>query len=280
MKIVDLFEDVPLSKRREYGKKVTKSFDDAAVAFSQYKKKIQPALEAYARNSVIWRGIPSNRKIIVVDPTKVERKAANTSNYMNLLQSNLPSWQGFPPRNRALVCSADYGYAELYSARDGFSSNPPYVVLPIGNPLIGIVPADDWFNSYKSYRGPSRMNMDLEALYEIVQYTTNQRKIGKLPEDKAGFFKTLKQMDAVIKTHKKEILQYMETTEPSAFIKKLLKYPTLIEGLDAILDPGANKFQAVHLSQYNLTRKNEIWFSAPAVLIKEDTLKKLLKIDK
>lgn len=280
MKIVDLFEDVPLSKRREYGKKVSKSFDDAAAAFSRYKTKIQPALAAYSRGSVIWRGVPSNRKLLLVDPTKVERKAANTSNYMNLLQSNLPSWQDFPPRNRSLVCSADYGYAELYSARDGFSSNPPYVVLPIGDPLIGIVPADDWFNSYKSYSGPSRMNIDLEALYEMVQYITDQRKVGKLPEDKAGFFKTLNQMDAVIKAHKKEILQYMETTQPSAFIKKLLKYPTLLEGLNAMLDPSANKFQAVSLSQYNIKRKNEIWFSAPAVLIKEDTLKKLLKIDK
>jgi hypothetical protein len=29
MKIVDLFEELPMSKRREYGKKVTKSFDNA-----------------------------------------------------------------------------------------------------------------------------------------------------------------------------------------------------------------------------------------------------------
>jgi hypothetical protein len=116
MKIVDLFEELPMSKRREYGKKVTKSFDDAA-AFSKYKPKIQPAIEAYARNSVIWRGVPSNRKILVVDPTKVERKAANTTNYMNLLQSNLPSWQDYPRRNRSLVCSADSSYASLYSGR-------------------------------------------------------------------------------------------------------------------------------------------------------------------
>ena len=59
MKIVDLFEELPMSKRREYGKKVTKSFDDAAAAFLKYKPKIQPAIEAYARSSVIWRGVPA-----------------------------------------------------------------------------------------------------------------------------------------------------------------------------------------------------------------------------
>lgn len=47
--------------------------------------------------------------------------------------------------------------------------------------------------------------------------------------------------------------------------------------LNDMLDPTANGFDAWKLSQYNKPTRSELWFSAPALLVKPEPLNEWIK---
>lgn len=271
MKIVDITEENKnYRERKKYGEKISTNVDkiDFENIFNKYRQHIQPAIDAYLRGVKIWRGILSDQKMIIVDPTKVERRG--NAPYTNLLQSNLPNWKSYPPRNRSLICTTSKYYAGGYADFGQY----PYIVLPFDNPLIGIVPDNDFHDTMKEFGGPYFINNDLNVFYKNLQKLTNHEKssIQKLPYDKIEFFKALEKMESMIKQIPKNKIKIFNDNLAKALIAN-----GVINGLSEIMDPKKNKFRTVPLSKFNIKNKDyEVWISAPAILIQKPILDKLL----
>jgi hypothetical protein len=278
----DLFETTRIDRER-YAAAVSQSVNPID-ALEQYESQILTALGQYIKGNIIWRGLPnSNRKpALIVDPTKVERRAANTRNYMNMIVSQLiPSWSSFPPRNRSMICSGTVNTADGY----GF----PYVVLPFGNPKVGIVPSLDFWDSFQGIDIPDA-NSSLEYFY---RYLTDK----ELPETFPEFVKALGELNELIfklqpiETGKFETGKYDYDPSPSyQFGSKIIRAPkfaalvvktmrekkiSIIQALNLILEPEQHGFGWVPLNQFKRT-SNEVWISAPALLVDPDTLKQWL----
>ena len=261
-------------QRQAYAKKVsTKLDDDVDAALEKYGPQIAVALKAFKEGRRIFRGVPSEARALLVDPTKVERKAANTFNYMNIMQATLPSWKAYPRRNRSLICTTSYSTAAAY----GFDGR--FAVLPFGDPMVGIVPGDDWFRAFAKYGGPQYVNSNLANFYASMHEIQSGFK-KPLPETKPQFYEAIKEMDNWRKFHKDEAEEIMREHPADNFIKDLMKYPNWIDGLNELLDPAKNGFKMVPLSKFKPERDIEVWISAPALFIHGDDLMQRFKVDK
>ena len=88
----------------------------------------------------IWNN--NSTEILRGDSSRLKRESANTGNHYNVLFSEiLPSWTSFPKRNRSWICSNNKDYA--------FNFGTPHYVFPVGDPLLGICPDMDWWNSFE-----------------------------------------------------------------------------------------------------------------------------------
>jgi hypothetical protein len=269
MKIMDIIEGSwghNRDSRAKYGQ-------DVAIdgTFESHLPKIQVALEQYKKGNIIWRGIPTKNNIVVVDPTKVERKAANTYNFVNTLQSTLPLWKDYPPRNRSLICSGSKDIA------DSYGSDEPHVVLPFGDPILGIVPDVDWWHAFDVDILCNALNI----IFHSTQKTVSKRDLSEDPEN---FFKDIKTIERtqVERPNLVEvaadiaIAEYFNARVTVPLIYELLSKPLLVS-LSDYMDPHKLNFKTVQLSNFTSTR-NEIWFSAPALLIKRSQLTSLVGI--
>jgi hypothetical protein len=275
MKILDLTEAVTDPERKEYAKKVSKPAPERELEafFKKHKPKLKTAINAYLNGKIIYRGVPNKSSMLLVDPTKVERKAANTFNYMNLLQSNLPSWSAYPPRNRSLICTTNYKHARHYGDY--------FVVLPFGDPVIGICPSGDWFDTMHEFGGPDSINDDFNDFYDNLKYLleSKDKKIKlppHLPDTKKEFFQTLTLLDNLKLKYKKHFKQTAE--DGGYFTEALLKYPTLVDGFNKLLNPKKHEFTIESLSNFSAPATTEVWFSAPALFIRPVYLNQYLNI--
>lgn len=190
----ELFEALNPDERNRYGQDVSQDLKFVDEALHKYYSKVVIAINKYIEGNIIWRGVTNSSLALLVDPTKVERRSANTKNYLNLLISTLPSWQNYPPRNRSLICSGSKGMAGTYSSS---SSNPgAYVVLPFGDPLIGQCPQGDLWASFEAFT-PPELNDELSRLWMTLTETG-------LPQDKEGFFAALNSLPSLIKAYLKK----------------------------------------------------------------------------
>lgn len=266
MLLLELFEDDHPKRNAE----LKKAYQDAiyqdyadddikADAFlTKHYSKLVVALNKFASGDRIYRGVEDKKNFsaMVVDPTKAIRVAANTSNYTNMLVSSvLPSWKGWPPRNQALICTVRVSIAQSYG---GYHSSGPHVVLPFGDPVIGVCSNSDFWESFSDGIYPPELNDFIERLSAY----TLQRKINtSTPEALAA---DLKQMGEISKSEP-YILEYFSLWE-----RNILNAPSLLEKLDAILDPKASGFKMVNLSQLNgAGANNEVWVSAPSLMVRE-----------
>lgn len=108
------------------------SDEQVFAILDKYYPQIVLAVNKYVAGERIYRGVNLKAEAVFVDPTKAIRTAANTSNFTNMLVSEiLPSWKGWPQRNRSMICSMNRSIAR------GYGSNSyelgPHVVLPLGN---------------------------------------------------------------------------------------------------------------------------------------------------
>lgn len=262
MKINEVLSDY---YREIYGKDVTRISTNEIKLFEKLKPRLKIAIEQYKNRNIIYRGVPSKDSIILVDPTKVERSAANTYNYVNLLQSNLPNWQEFPPRNKSLICSGSQGYADSYGKL--------FVVLPLGNPTIGIVPSSDWFDVIDA----PMINRKLRKIYMRAEYLVNKQE-KSLPETKDDFFAALKFIEKVQASELKDtLLKDLKDYFGDYEIRNIVKFldTPIIESLAREMDPIELGFKHVPLSEYKAI-KQELWFSAPALLIEPKVLREIL----
>lgn len=290
----------------EIAKKYDRSieFDPTLSAdqiIDQYAKEIELALIQYRNKNVIYRGTPKSIDVYLVDPTTVERVAANTSNYTNLLVSNLPSWQQYPKRNRSLICTTSYTIANAYGGTG------TYVVLPFGNPTIGICPSLDFWDGFNDPQ-PPELNSEINQLLkevgmisrgEALRYGESlsfQQLIGIFNEiDSMIGLDILAFLSNKLPSDKMEIIRQKLAADPesgnllykasqlqnfrSILNKGNFTTPT-IELIVNHLDPNLNNFRFEELANFDVSQynNNEVWISTKCLLIKPQILRKLLYI--
>lgn len=93
----------------------------------------------------LYRETKKYGDFVISDPTVGVRYSRNTSNFITMSMSNLPSWSKYPKRTKCLVCSTGRSGAYSY----GHFENTKYVVLPYDKCTIGVAPSQDIFASFK-----------------------------------------------------------------------------------------------------------------------------------
>ena len=267
-----LISDILLEADTEYNRTKTLTVDE----FNQLRPKLELALKKTENQDIIYRGSPNPWPIVYSDPTTFERVSRNTSNELTLLMSHvLPSWQSWPKRSRSLVCSNHFSTATSYSRNQG-----AYIVLPLGNPDIAIVPSGDIWDAFKMYPPDFNQNFDdIFRTFRLVVPTVKWPAKIATPQD---MVQVLKAYDAIIKQSPDVIEQLRDEVSGSrkygiATMLDLLTTGDSIGRLDEFLNPVNNYFTKVPYSGFTKTgNNNEIWFSSPAVLIRSDTFNKIM----
>lgn len=229
------------------------SKSDAAAAAHQPLQNIAPAqkmIDFAKRKQCIYRGLPSNEPYLMVDPSNWNRRAANTSNYVNLILSNAASWSAFPKRK--LICSTNSG------AADGYGEI--YVVVPLDvNARVGICPASDMWISFAGKYDVEDVNACVDCAFEAYDIKPNQ-------EDWQKFIQDCKDLNRCA-YHDNE----PQSNDYGSSVPHDLNglFTDTIATLEKYLDPAANGFKVTNWGDFRTGPDHEVWLDSPCLLIKE-----------
>jgi len=223
----------------------------------------------------IYRGAAvKSSGVQYVEPAKFKRRSANTMNYYTEIVDNSDRWSMYPKRSQSLICSTDlataYGYGTVY------------VVLPQGNPVIGICPAGDWWHSFPQLEpvlGPGGGPADLNSVLRYIYWTLTHNELRETPSY----------------TELVDALQAIDTLNPywqgrrtdsttsgidlfrgaqawkDGMANRLLKLGgNMLHTCDQLLDPAKNNFSARQLSGLQFPAEHEVWLSAPSYIVPVD----------
>lgn len=241
-----------------------KSDEEVFAILDKYYPEIVIAVNKYVAGERIYRGVSLDSEAVFVDPTKAVRTAANTSNFINMLVSDiLPSWKGWPKRNLSMICSMNRSIARGY----GHSSyeRGPHVVLPLGNPVIGVCSANDFWESFPKLFPPSMNDMIAGLVRNYLG-----REAAATPE---GLVKDLKDLDAAFA--EKPGTKMLQVQEWGREYLTLFSAPNLLQGFNELLEPNYNGFKRVTLAEYHSAGdEREVWISAPALLVRDTAVRR------
>ena len=247
-------------------------------------KSLLPQLSiALKQNEVgnrIYRGTPNQTAIVYVDPTTAERASRNTTNQYNLLFSHvLPSWKNWPKRSRALICSGDYNTARSYSY-----SGSPYIVLPLDNPMIGICPYYDFWDSFEI--NPNTFNdlfVDFYKSFRMI-FSDEYPKMNwpASTNDLESLLQAIQLIEKLSAEDPKTMAKVVDDFESSKYgasrrrtLSEIFSSGDIINSLSKFYDPKKNGFALTQYSSYQSTT-TEVWISAPCVLIKPNAFDSLI----
>lgn len=241
------------------------SWQDLAKALPQ----IQIAIQQASNGNRIYRGLSHNDDPVLFKPQmpKGTRSSANTNNTYTLFIDNNARWKDYPPRSASIIATTHDDIAQGYGTT--------YLVLPEGNPKIGIALANDFWRSFPRlsqvpnlYELPD-VNSAISNVITQLSHTSYYR-----PSSWPQLQKDLHMIDQV------NYLSFPNLPKNSKldlnFAQGLLSfYPgsTMEQKLDYLLDPQANGFELTNLSSFTSgENEHEIWFSAPCWFINIDEL--------
>lgn len=267
-----LINEILLKDGVEYNRSKALSADEFKAMIPQ----LQLALAKTEQGHVIYRGSPNPNPIVYSDPTSVERVSRNTSNELTLLMSYvLPSWSSWPKRSRSLVCSNHFSTSSSYSKNQG-----AYIVLPLDNPDIAIVPSGDIWDAFKMY--PPDFNKNFDEIFRTFRLIVPQVKWPAKIETPEQMVQVLKAYDSIMKQNPDVLEKLRDEISGTrqygiATLLDLLTSGDAIGAIDRYMGPSSSGFEKIKYSDYTKTgNNNEIWFSGPAVLIRDEAFQKLM----
>lgn len=252
------------------------------------EKNCSIALENFRQNIIIYRGVSSKTAETNIFVTKpLERISYGSPNvYTRLMSGVLPSWKNYPKRSESFICTTSKNYSSTFGK--------PYIIFPFNNPKIGICTEEDLWDSFTQVI--DYLDMDMDAFnYEVIDLlakidpcnmSSTHGSVHLLKEYYRNMFisesdekiyKTLETTSNTLITAKKinnaPFLRFIKSNRLSTtFYDYYENGDNFISFLDFILDPAKNDFKLIALDMLNNTNKssNELWFSCPAVFIKEE----------
>jgi len=234
--------------------------DRYSVAFNQALK-----------GNKIYRGLPFNEDLLHANPTQTVRKSQNTTNFYTLLMDNLASWKNYPKRSRALICATSEGRAMDY----GYA----YVVLPEGNPMIGVCGENDLWDSFPNVM--STLNLGgMDRFNEVIGSIADGYGLRMDDDDYQSFIKDLEKADE----YRAQGLELDRSAVNRGFyraIEYLFKQKVpLIRTFESLMMPSKNGFDLTSLGNLNATshQGKEVWFNSPAWLVNVDSWDRFVKL--
>jgi hypothetical protein len=228
--------------------------------------------EYIQHGTYIYRGMKNTGKLIKVDASKLNRKAANTENYANILTSYLPSWKGWPARNKSLPMSTNHSQASSYVKAQGGT----YIVIPIENQKIGLCrKAQDFWENFP---------IDVDTLNSVINQILHSVDTMNIPETPEKIISQLDKFLDKINNSDDVAKELGGSKYKVKMVKKLLSltkngFPSsALELMDAALDPNYGCSLVNSYKDIPLDHSNELWFSGKMLLIREDLFRELSKI--
>jgi hypothetical protein len=196
----------------------------------------------------IYRGLNNkNNKYLFIQPSKFERKSANTLNFYTILIDNSKYWKEYPKRSKSICCTNNKSHVKYYF-------DNIYRVYPKIGARIGVCPAYDIFYSFEK---------GLKILSNILH-----KKISDLSE-----FEDFLYLETHVYgnySYKKMInnIDKYNLNDKQKLI--LLKYncKTLYEFIDYCLSPELNGFALLTYNDGFEVYNKEIWTDADSLMIK------------
>ena len=117
---------------------------DLDAAIKIINTKCKDAFWMIHSNTPFYRGDPNVPNDVeelgfaIADPSKTERKSANTTNYYTVILDNIPSMAEYPKRSKSFICTTSH-----LKARDFARQSTPYIIIPFDNVDIGVVNSGD-----------------------------------------------------------------------------------------------------------------------------------------
>lgn len=269
-----------------------------------FKKDYSEAWKAYQQGHKIFRGHRRLERNNIIGVIPGIRVSENTSNiYTQLFSHLLPSWEGYPTRDKCVVCTNNADKALKYSNNDIF------YVFPQNRTKIGICPAGDIWYSFnlllKQYRIDTLNEFNIlfsdyigyiynqseddvsdkfdtddieniELIFHGIEYSTREHidnKIAEIEDDE-----DLKKWTRIDDLETLAIREFIDEAinkngffewQNNPFIEDLITnayHDNLLMWLDEILSPKANGFKLGTVFDIP-NGNNEIWFSEPYLMI-------------
>jgi hypothetical protein len=248
------------------------------------QRKCPVALKQFQSGVKIFRGVDANdMPWMYVNPLRTTRQSANTSNHYTLMIDNNPKWKKFPKRSKSIIATGSRTTARGYGGMTGI-----YNVFPMGDPLIGICPWDDFWESFKK-------SLEWFGDGQIETMNDFNAAIGKLGEaflvdvsddSFESFTHSLNEIGLIIQnTPPDEIerIKYKIMNQGNVGVNRMITYlqkseKGLLEMFMNLFTPQRNGFQLKRLSQLSASdfAGSEVWLSAPSVLVDTGELGELV----
>lgn len=233
--------------------------------------KLEAALDAFHRNTRLYRGVRQSDQLRYNHQmTFGQRRSKNTDNYYTLIIDHDHTWATFPPRSSSVIASTDPSTASGYGTT--------YVLLPEGDPTIGVCSGSDFWNSFGELQHIDP-HMDLNDLNMVLK-TAFSALLGVrsfAPTDHADLVHTLGLLDQWIE-HNPQLVDQLHSgldgnLKSMHEMIKIMPQTNMINRLSHLLDPWANGLWNDSLSDLNLpSTDKEVWFSAPTWMIRENVI--------
>jgi hypothetical protein len=229
---------------------------------------------------IIWRGLSMGREdhpYGLGDTSKFVRKAANTSNFINLLVSRSSKWKDYPKRESAYICTTDLDNANNFG--------DPYLVIPADDAGIGVVPAFDFWCGFKEFDkmfkggGVEMMNEVLSAICqrfgEPIDNSTDYAELTRILrsiwredlEDMIGDHPDTNK-DFHDMSDKIHVDFHNEYSRRIKMIAEKMDYrESMLTFLEGLLDPAASGFTHTKGETFHVEGDHEVWIGGTCAFI-------------
>jgi hypothetical protein len=240
----------------------------------QYKDAIDDYIK---EQKFIYRGMKNSYPVIFADGSKLDRKAANTSNYVNKLTEVLPSWQNWPKRTKSFICSGEH------SSADGYGW--VYHVIPLENQKIGSCGTNDFWltipNHLEFHIEVNDFNNFIEKVIDVARHIRGREYAPKTDDYVQNIFDSLDLVLNVYNTEDKELRNKLLNSlghfryNLLGSIAENFKGMKPIEWLSKCLDPSV-KCELYNSKNEIKSTEYELWLSGKVLFISNERFQELL----
>jgi hypothetical protein len=245
----------------------------SAATLKQALPQIQTALSTFDRKVRLYRGLSHTESAFryKAQMQSGQRVSANTENYYTLIVDHDNAWSDYPPRSASIITTN-----KLHEA-GGYGTT--YVVLPEGDPQIGICSKADYWVSFPRVRDLNK-HSDLSDLNNVIRRMAHMwaNTSNYKPTDYRHLTQVLEIIDEEIAARNVRWKDYLysdtdwKMQEQAQLMLNTPEGP-LLEKLQWLLNPEANGFSHSHLSEMRqMADSHELWMHAPIYMIRTDLL--------
>jgi hypothetical protein len=255
--------------------------DFAELLKNNCRKFIDCIKKSNDEYNLLFRKMKSSGDYILSNPksSSSERIAYfSSTNYHNLLISNLESWKDWPVRNKSIVCSS---YFRAYSHDRGRSDKSLYLVIPFDNVKIATGDKNDFWQCFQML--PNDVEFKMSKYSSPTERSLLPYWISKLVEELGGD-------EFELNTDWQKLKYFLDSSNVDLVVDKFFSVKgfqydrnlTLTENINDLLDPVKNNFKIGDITEtINLYKERnselESWFEDECLMIKYDknTIKKI-----